>query len=271
MPFCSSPPGACAGFNPFDCPVVRVGHCRFRRTGRQALVIRQPHELIGRSRRRPLGWPPVARGVAQLQGRPARLAPRFPPQSTFRPVSGRERPSEGAWCCAPARRTSRACEPWRRCRATERHTAHQQRSTDATIYYRFHPLRTNTLPVIRRYHVGHEPYYVVLRADGTPLAVPGWMTRPEAAYAEVVRAVRVPIRVLRELHRVAVACLSSRHNADEEDPDVAAPTETPTTTLRRPPTPSRRPTSPGRTSAVTPRPGAVDAGPGEEASRGERR
>ena len=75
----------------------------------------------------------------------------------------------------------------------------------------------------------------MLRADGTPLAVPGWMTRPEAAYAEVGGAVRLPIRVLRELHRVAVACLSSRHNADEEDPDAAAPTETPTRTLRRPP------------------------------------
>ena len=41
----------------------------------------------------------------------------------------------------------------------------------------------------------------MLRADGTPLAVPGWMTRPEAAYAEVVGAVRLPIPVLRELQR----------------------------------------------------------------------
>jgi hypothetical protein len=125
--------------------------------------------------------------------------------------------------------------------------------------------------VIRKYHVGHEPYYVVLRADGTPLAVPGWMTCPEAAYADVVGVVRLPIRVLRDLHRVAVACLSSRHNADEEDPDAAAPTETPTTTLRRPVTPARRPASRGRASAVTPRPGAVDAGRGEPAPRGGRR
>jgi hypothetical protein len=119
--------------------------------------------------------------------------------------------------------------------------------------------------------VGQELYYVVLRADGRPLAVPGWMTRPEAANAEVVGAVRLPIAVLRELQRVAVAGLSSRHNADEEDPDAAAPTETPTTTLRRPATPSRRPTTRGRASAVTPRPGAVDAGHGEEAPRGGRR
>ena len=51
-----------------------------------------------------------------------------------------------------------------------------------------------TLPVIRWYHVGHEPHYVVLRAT-TPPAAPGLMTRPEAAYAEVVGAVRLPIPV----------------------------------------------------------------------------
>src|SRR5450759_4345907 len=69
---------------------------------------------------------------------------------------------------------------------TERHTAHQQRSAEVTIYYRYHPLRTQNLPVVRVYDFHDEVYYVVRRADGTPLAVPAWMTRPEAAHAKIV-------------------------------------------------------------------------------------
>ena len=47
-----------------------------------------------------------------------------------------------------------------------------------------------------------EVYYVVRRADGTPLAVPAWMTRPEAAHAKIVSTARLPVRVLLELRRV---------------------------------------------------------------------
>ncbi len=231
----------------------------------------RPRRVTGTSCRTPIGWPPRVLGARRPHVTSGLPALRHRCRSTSRPASVLETPNAEARGCVRGRRTPPAGGWSRRSRATERHTAHQQRPADATIYYRFHPLRTHTLPVIRRYHVGHEPYYVVLRADGTPLAVPGWMTRPEAAYADVVGAVRLPIRVLRELHRVAVACLSSRHNADEEDPDAAAPTETPTTTVRRPATPPRRPTSPGRASAVTPRSGAVDAGRGKEAPRGGRR
>jgi hypothetical protein len=53
-----------------------------------------------------------------------------------------------------------------------------------TIYYHFHPLRTHSLPVVRMYDFHDEVYYVVRRADGRSLAVPAWMTRPEAAYAK---------------------------------------------------------------------------------------
>jgi hypothetical protein len=58
--------------------------------------------------------------------------------------------------------------------------------------------------VVRLYELHDEAYYVVRRADGRPLAVPVWMTRPEAAYARVVSAARLPLRVLLELRRVSV-------------------------------------------------------------------
>ncbi|MBZ5729256.1 MAG: DUF5372 family protein, partial [Acidobacteriia bacterium] len=54
-----------------------------------------------------------------------------------------------------------------------------------TIYYPFHPLRTHSLPVVRVYDSHDEVYYVLRRADGTPVAVPAWMTRPEAAHAKI--------------------------------------------------------------------------------------
>ena len=75
--------------------------------------------------------------------------------------------------------------------------------------------------MVRLYELNDEAYYVVRRADGRPLAVPVWMTRPEAAYAKIVSTARLPVRVLLELRRVAVTCLSSRvHNVPEEDHDA---------------------------------------------------
>ena len=50
--------------------------------------------------------------------------------------------------------------------------------------------------MVRLYELQDEAYYVVRRADGRPLAVPVWMTRPEAAHAKMVSAARRPVRVL---------------------------------------------------------------------------
>jgi len=127
--------------------------------------------------------------------------------------------------------------------------------------------------VIRLYELHDEPYYVVRRTDGRPLAVPVWMTRPESAYAKIVSTARLPVRVLLELRRATVTCLSSSvHNVPEEDHDAAAPSKTPTTTVPRL---SRR--TPGRTTPfggarpTPPSAGAVDAGAGQEDPRGGRR
>ncbi len=50
------------------------------------------------------------------------------------------------------------------------------------------------------YDLHDEVYYVVRRADGRALAVPAWMTHPEAAYAKCVSAAaaHLPVRVLLE-------------------------------------------------------------------------
>jgi hypothetical protein len=133
-------------------------------------------------------------------------------------------------------------------------------------------LRTHSLPVVRVYDFHDEVYYVVRRADGTPLAVADWMTRPEAAHAKIVSVARLPVRVLLELSRVTVTCLSARaHNVHEEDHDAATPSKMPTTTLRGTTHRSRRTTSTGRATAATPGAGAVDAGTGQDDPRGGRR
>jgi len=119
------------------------------------------------------------------------------------------------------------------------------------------------------YEFQNEVYYVVRRADGTPLAVPGWMTRPEAALATIISAAFLPVRVLLELRRVTVTSLSARaHNVDEEDHDAAAPSKMPTRALRGNASRSRRTAPAGRARAVTPGNGAVDAGAGQDDPRG---
>jgi hypothetical protein len=116
-----------------------------------------------------------------------------------------------------------------------------------------------------------EIYYVVRRADGMPLAVPAWMTRPEAAYAKIVSVARLPIRVLLELRHVTMTCLSSgAHNVHEEDHDAADPSKMPTTTLRGTARRSRDTASTGRATAATPGAGAVDAGTGQDDPQGGR-
>lgn len=110
------------------------------------------------------------------------------------------------------------------------------------------------------------------QADGSPLAVPAWMTRAEAAYAKIVSVARLPVRVLLELRQVTMTLSSSVHNVHEEnhDHDAAAPSKMPTTTLRRTARGSRRTTPAGRARAATPGTGAVDAGAGQDDPQGGR-
>ena len=57
--------------------------------------------------------------------------------------------------------------------------------------------------MVRRYEFCEETYYVVRLADGRPLAVPEWMTRPEAAEAKIVTTPRLPVAVLKALRSEA--------------------------------------------------------------------
>jgi hypothetical protein len=98
---------------------------------------------------------------------------------------------------------------FRRLEQLNPHTAHQRRPAKITTYYRFHPLRTQSLQVVRLSALHDESYYVVWHADGRPLTLPAWMTHPEAAHATIVcRTVQLPLRVLLELRRVSVIVLS---------------------------------------------------------------
>jgi len=154
---------------------------------------------------------------------------------------------------------------------TERHTTHQQRPAEVTIYYPYHPLRGQSLPVARLYEFHDEVHYVVRQTDGSPLAVPGWMTDPEAAHVNVVSRARLPLGVLLELRRIAITRLSSNvHNVHEEDHDAAVPSKVPTTTLRGAARRSRRTISRGCARAVAPSTGSVATGSGEEDARGGR-
>src|SRR5512141_324968 len=129
-----------------------------------------------------------------------------------------------------------------------------------------------SLPVVRRYEVHDEGHYVVRQTDGSPLAVPGWMTDPEAAYVSTVSIARLPLCVLLELRRTAVTCLpSSAHNVHEEDRDASVPSKIPATTFRGAARRSRRTISTERAGAVAPSVNPVAAGSGEEDARGGRR
>jgi len=126
--------------------------------------------------------------------------------------------------------------------------------------------------VVRLYEFHDEVHYVVRQTDGSPLAVPGWMTDPEAAYVNVVSTARLPLCVLRELRRMAVTHRSSSvHNVHEEDHDAAVPSKIPTTPVRGDARRSRRTISPERARATAPGAGAVAASSGEEDARGGRR
>lgn len=113
--------------------------------------------------------------------------------------------------------------------------------------------------MIRQYDFHNEAHYVLRLTDGRPLAVPAWMTRPEAAGTKIVSAARLPVRVLLELRRITEASLSSLvHNVHEEDDNAPTSGRTPTTALQRTANRSHRTSPVGRTRATPPSSCAVD-------------
>src|SRR5487761_1279741 len=157
-------------------------------------------------------------------------------------------------------------------RTPGRHTAHQHHPDEVTIHYRFHPLCTQKLAVIRRYERYSETFYVVRRADGRPLAVPGWMTNPEAANVTFVSTARLPVKVLLRLCNAAVTIPTSAvHNVHEENQDANGQNKTATPSFRGTSSRSRRTTSAGGNRPASPYIDAVDASAGQGNSQGGRR
>ena len=128
--------------------------------------------------------------------------------------------------------------------------------------------------MIRFYERYGVASYVVRLADRRPLAVPEWMTRPEAAEAKIVTTPRLPVAVLKALRSEAMTALSSCEQLVlEENPDVPAKDETPAATLRRssPHTHPRRRSPASGAGATPPGADAVDARPGSNDAQGGRR
>ena len=113
---------------------------------------------------------------------------------------------------------------------------------------------------------------MVRRADGRPLAVPEWMTNPEAANVKFVSTARLPGKVLSGLCNAAVTIPTSAvHNVREENQDANGQDKTATPTLRGTSPRSRRTTSAGGNRPASPDIEAVDAGAGHRNPQGGRR
>src|ERR1035437_264310 len=155
---------------------------------------------------------------------------------------------------------------------TGRHTAHQHRPDEVTIFYPFHPLCRHSLPVIRLYERVGEAFYVVRRADGRPLAIPEWMTRPDAANLRLVSMACLPVKVLLGLRNAAVTnCSSFVHNEHQEDQDAAGQDKATAPTLRRTSPCSRSASFAGGEGATPPDTCSVDASAGQDNPLGGQR
>ena len=128
--------------------------------------------------------------------------------------------------------------------------------------------------MVRVYNCHDEIHYVVRRADGRPLAVPAWMTRPEAAETNVVSAAHLPVDVLLELRRAVMTHVaSSVHNVHHDNHTIALPEQGAATTAVRGGTAqsSRRASPNGRTKGPAASPDSVDAGGDQNHPQGGRR
>lgn len=108
--------------------------------------------------------------------------------------------------------------------------------------------------------------------DGRPLAIPEWMTRPDAANAKLVSTARLPVKVLLGLCRAAVTnCSSLVHNEHQEDQDGTDQDKATATTLPRTSPRSRGAAPAGSEGATPPDTCSVDASAGQNNPHGGRR
>ena len=126
--------------------------------------------------------------------------------------------------------------------------------------------------MIRAYTSQEEAHYVVRLLDGKPLAVPVWMTRPEAADAAIAAAAHLPVSVLFELRRTAVALQPSLvHNVRKENHKATGPSTPATRTLRGASGGSLRAAAAGVAGATTVGSGAMDTEFGQPDPQGGQR
>ena len=89
------------------------------------------------------------------------------------------------------------------------HSAREQRSERARIYYSFHPQVGHEVEVLGRSRLDSGDFLIIQQPDGTRAHVPQWMTQPEAGHMPMHSPPRLSLSSLRELRLVLDAVLSS--------------------------------------------------------------
>lgn len=94
-------------------------------------------------------------------------------------------------------------------RAKQRHTAQEQPSGEARVYYRYDPRAGTAVTVIGHTKVGEDNFLIVLQTDGTRAHIPQWMLLPEAANLTVHVPPRISLQGLQTLYGELNAVLSN--------------------------------------------------------------
>ena len=87
-----------------------------------------------------------------------------------------------------------------------------------TVHYRFHPLAGRRARVVRVCRERHGTPVCVPGPDGAPLAVPAWMTRPEAKLLGPRERPRLCLEALAAVRALVQASLPTAGGAPEGDP-----------------------------------------------------
>jgi len=121
--------------------------------------------------------------------------------------------------------TRRSCQP----RANQSHNAHDFET--GTVYYRWHPLFRQALPIHKRMKDHHGEHIFCELPDGTICSLPAWMFRPDCLHFSLGRpmvsvaamaALRDLIGVLQTSASGAIATLSQspKEGVDEATTDT---------------------------------------------------
>ena len=147
----------------------------------------------------------------------------------------------------------------------QRHNAHN-RPSRPTIRYRFHPHVGTQVELVSRRPTPDGASLLVRLPDGSPLAVPEWMTRADACLLAIRDTPRIPRETLSELRAVIDSFL--RRDAIDGGTNDATKTEDPAEGAVRPGR-AERPSGRGRATGTGESPGGAASGSGDGQANGD--